>query len=332
MRRGSARLSPASRRMWRSRCIPWNRDPPMRTRKKSRTRGSAKRAANAPYAIRSAGQRPKGTARDRKKIVTGRRKAVMKPPREKRPQTMGSRTASRSSWRRSAPARTASRPGPHSADPPAMSQAPEHDVQDRRGDDGPEDEVPGEGPLPRDRLLREGDGLGLPDEHEPRDRVDEDEGEDDEGQDQDGRSREDPLEPGERVLPPVVLPQLVEEDEPVQCGEDAADLTRLEQQVPRVAQPPARGTLPGVHAGHGLTASRTSAGAGGASGASTRGPSGSGSRPRGRRPSGRRRNTRPRTCTPRSPSSGRGRGGGPPRPRPASPGCTGTRGRTPRGR
>src|SRR5688572_7781574 len=153
-----------------SRCVPWNRDPAMRTKKKSRTRGSLHRMAKLEKAAGSVGQRPKGAAKNSRKMATGKRNAVMKPPREKSPQSSGSR---RTSGGPSTSAWTVSRPGLQARDSragrisSAISDPPEDQVHDGARDDDPQEQVDREHDLPRQWLPRELDRLRLADEHEP---------------------------------------------------------------------------------------------------------------------------------------------------------------------
>src|SRR5436853_5311143 len=98
----------------------------------------------------------------------------MKPPREKRLQKIGSRStsagASTSAW-------TVSRPGFQAsdswADPisSAMSDPSEDQVHDGARDPEPQEHVDSEDELPWKRLSRELNRLGLPNQHEPGERV-----------------------------------------------------------------------------------------------------------------------------------------------------------------
>src|SRR3989304_2773216 len=117
--------------------------------------------------MRSAGQSPSGTKKERARIVTGRRNAVRKPPREKRPQNSGSRTTSCSS--RAALTRIASWPGLYRGSnsltgSSAISEPPEHEVQDRRGRAEEHDNHEAEDSRPVGRTVRRHDGLGLADQ------------------------------------------------------------------------------------------------------------------------------------------------------------------------
>src|SRR2546422_1408859 len=86
----------------------------MRTKKNNRTKGSRQWAANVRYAAGSVGHKPNTGARNRRNTVMGNRKAVMNPPREKRPHRSGSRNTPGSpvfgsAW-------TVSRPGLYARD------------------------------------------------------------------------------------------------------------------------------------------------------------------------------------------------------------------------
>src|SRR5256885_10282489 len=106
----------------------------------------------------------------------------MKPPNEKRLQKIGSRSTSAGA---SASAWTVSRPGFQASDSwaepisSAMSHPSEDQIDDGTRDSEPQEHVDSEDDLPGKRLPRELDGLRLPDQHEPGERVPHHEGEED---------------------------------------------------------------------------------------------------------------------------------------------------------
>src|SRR5438309_3184849 len=329
-------LKPASMSMNFSRCVPWNRDPPIRTKKNNRTSGSFQCPTNVESTAGSVGHRWNGAAKKSRKRVTGNRNAVMKPPKEKRLQKTGSRSTSAGA---SASAWTVSRPGFQASDSwaepisSAMSNPPEDQVHDGARDSEPQEHVDSEDDLPWKRLSRELDRLGLPDQHEPGERVPHHEGEEDDVQVEDRRRPQQVQEGRIRGLTGSKLDEHVQEDEAVQGADDAARFPQLEHQVSPVPEPPARAALPGVlSAGHRITATKSRASGAGACVASSPGISGSESPRPDPRPSGRRRSTRPRRCTPRRPPSCSTARGARPLPRPACRGCIGGRGPTPRAR
>src|SRR2546428_6749705 len=199
----------------------------------------------------------------------------MKPPKEKRLQKTGSRSTSAGA---SASALTVSRPGFQASDSwaepisSAMSDPSEDQIDDGARDSEPQEHVDPEDVLPGKRSSRELDGLGLPDQHEPRERVPHHEGEQDDVQIDDRRRPQQVQEGRIRGLTGSKLDEHVQEDEAVEGADHAARLPQLEHQVSPVPEPPARAAFPGVlSAGHRITATKSRASGDGACAASSPG-------------------------------------------------------------
>src|SRR5437016_3027641 len=132
----------------------------------------------------------------------------MKPPKEKRLQKTGSRSTSAGA---SASAWTVSRPGFQASDSwaepisSAMSDPSEDQIDDGARDSEPQEHVDSEDDLPGKRLPCELDRLGLPDQHEPGERVPYHEGEEDDVQIEDRRRPQPVPEPPARAAFPGVL-------------------------------------------------------------------------------------------------------------------------------
>src|SRR2546426_91237 len=158
----------------------------------------------------------------------------MKPPNEKRLQKTGSRSTSAGA---SASAWTVSRPGFQASDSwaepvsSAMSDPSEDQIDDGARDSEPQEHVDSEDDLPGKRLPRELDGLGLPDQHEPGERVPHHEGEEEDVQIEDRRRPQQVQEGRIRGLTRSKLDEHVQEDEAVQGADDAARLPQLEHQI-----------------------------------------------------------------------------------------------------
>ncbi|HYU06269.1 MAG TPA: hypothetical protein VEM77_03700, partial [Thermoplasmata archaeon] len=97
------------------------------------------------------------------------------------------------------------------------------------------------------------------DQHEPGDRVPHHEGEQHEVHVEERRRAQVLEERRVCRLAGAQLPEQVQQDQSIEGADDAAELTQLEAEIPRIPQPPSRTPLRRIRVGRRITSKPTSA-------------------------------------------------------------------------